>query len=155
MCVECYMKSNALILILFSILVSACANSNCPREYSETAEVKQNELTQKHELTICKGGERPGAKVIQVDEKSKVIGLDAWSTTDRPSRYDGSCEDNHLVRNVRKTPPIALTSDSFGQIKLCYYDASKSNVALVEPNQPCPANTTEQTQAVDNCADLH
>ena len=148
------MNAKIISLAVVSLLVSACANKNCLRVHHESAVIQKNELLRPHTLKICKGGSRPSVVELELDAESTVIPLGSWDSNDRDSRYDGSCADNHLVRDLREQVAVALTADSFNQIKLCYYDKSKSRVALIEPNQPCPAETYEQEEPVDDCSKI-
>jgi len=56
--------------------------------------------------------------------------------------------------DVQELVPVALTSKSFAEYKLCYEGSAKTAVLIVNLRQACPDGTTEQTAAVDDCRQL-
>ncbi len=75
-------------------------------------------------------------------------------TNDRASRYDGSCSDMESARYNYGPAKVALTSNSFKQVTLCYSDESKVRGGLVPIGSPCPSGTKPQSAPVDDCSQL-
>lgn len=69
----------------------------------------------------------------------------------RTLRPESACA---AASDTNELVPVALTSKSFGDAKLCYKDASKKAILLLAPSEKCPAGTIEQTAPVDDCASL-
>ncbi len=127
-----------------------CVQRNCYLKQHDVANLRSSSF-ESAQLTFCYGGTSPGKKTAKVSSRGSAIELNAYNADNRKSRIDGSCEDNHLVRDEYTYVPVALTSESFNDAKLCYFDAEKTSVAIVDPTESCPSGSVEQTEPVDDC----
>jgi hypothetical protein len=108
-------------------------------------------------LNFCKGGATPQAVNAEIPDdnvRSMTVGYTHETNENGPMHWDGACNDMDRKEFVYSSVPVALSSESFADAKLCYYDTSKSNVAIVGVNENCPAGTIEQSSPVDDCSSL-
>jgi hypothetical protein len=109
-------------------------------------------------LTLCRGGYIPATVTVQIptDTSQKLTEIDTTQeSTFESTRWDGSCDDmDRDRRSIVEAVPVALTSSSFQDIKLCYESSDHMTVSFVEKNQDCPAGDEEQKAPVDDCTSL-
>ena len=88
---------------------------------------------------------------------NSLFELIRYESGKKPMQSDGGCKSVSGGPSDKSVNiPVALTSSSFGSVKLCY-DNSNSNrsyIQLIAMNQNCPAGSQEQMQPVDDCSTL-
>jgi hypothetical protein len=135
------------ILFLVTALLSGGCDRLCKTTVNDVVMV-QNLTGQDLNLTFCKG------KVYgqqQVTISSQQNGDLVLGTRERSYVRGGpgaTCDKND---GERSEMGVALTSQSFGTVKLCRLNDSGSQIAIVNHNQSCPQGSVEQTAPVDTC----
>jgi hypothetical protein len=155
-------KAQLIILALLPAMFGCgkVFNNKCGGELSTTEQATVNyrsDLTIGKTLSFCKGGQTP--KKVDVDIPDSTYPELVMDYKDElndkgPKHWDGACNDMDRKSYQYLSVPIALTSDSFDQAKLCYYDSQKSKIAIVGSNEACPAGTRRQAIPVDDCSRL-
>lgn len=139
------------VFLLFASL-AACTRQECVVERFEAVAVTENHLDENTELTFCKGGASPAVRDARVGIYDAIV----LGSVTLKERGDGktcgvrSGDEKSKLELV----PVALTSKSFSEAKLCYRNAERTSILIMDPSQKCPPGTIEQTEPVDDCSSL-
>lgn len=156
-------------VLLASLLVAACGplmrgmGKTCLGEFytTELARLRaRSPGVVGKTLSFCKGGAKPEVVKVTVPDTPiyDYVNLNlkvTYEANDKGEiRYDGSCKDMDRKKYFYQEVPVALHSSSFTSVKLCYFDATRTQIALVEPGEVCPQGSLAQPEPVDDCTRL-
>lgn len=133
--------SFTLPLLLSFVVLSVGCDKLCKKTVEDVATI-QNMTGHQISLNVCKGRTYGEAQIaIPANAISNEISLGTHEDSEVRGGPGASCSG---VSNSKTTMSLSLSPNSFGQVKLCYEEASKTNL-IVETSQSCPSGFLEQT----------
>lgn len=139
---------NSLLLFIIIILATVGCDKQCSRSAENVYRV--NNLTNRDlDLVFCKGFFNVKQEVSMTYQQNGLVTIG----TTKSSYIQGgletlkSCDQKKMETVPEK---VALSNQSFNEVKLCYSIYDDTSLTIVETNNQCPQNTIQQ-QAPGNC----